>query len=79
MTGRDDNWIGNGIPACIYGKNKMPDGFGRFIVGINLILQILVCFFDSQLQIHIVIGNQMVYTVIWRNIHDNFWYDKRIM
>lgn len=50
----------------------MPDGFGRFIVGINLILQILVCFFDSQLQIHIVIGNQMVYTFIWRNIHDNF-------
>ena len=26
---------GNGMPACIYGKNKMPDGFGRFIVGIN--------------------------------------------
>lgn len=26
---------GNGIPACIYGKNKMPDGFGRFIVGVN--------------------------------------------
>ena len=26
---------GNGIPACIYGKNKMPDGFGRFIVGIK--------------------------------------------
>ena len=26
---------GNGMSACIYGKNKMPDGFGRFIVGIN--------------------------------------------
>ena len=31
------------IPACIYGKNKMPDGFGRFIVGVNKVVKNVDC------------------------------------